>query len=360
MARAEAIRDKCLGKPGIVTEESKPTTQAPPLLYDLTSLQREANGRFGFSAKNTLSIAQALYEKHKVLTYPRTDSRALPEDYLATVQQTLETLKATSYRVHCRSHPEPELGQTEQTDFQQRQSFRSLCHYSHARHPTGAQRGGAKLYDLVAKRFLAVFFPAAEFLVTTRITRVEGEPFKTEGKVMVKPGWLAVYGRTADESGAPSLVPVKPNETVDTTAVEVLANQTKPPARYTEATLLTAMETAGKLVEDDELRDAMAAKGLGTPATRASIIEGLIYEKYLQRLGKELQPTAKAFSLITLLRGLNIPRTLLAGNDRRLGIQIAPDGAWSTPAPGVHGADRRDDPSDCGAGAESRKRHGAR
>jgi DNA topoisomerase-3 len=164
-----------------------------------------------------------------------------------------------------------------------------------------------KLYDLVTKRFLAVFYPAAEFLVTTRITRVEGEPFKTEGKVMVKAGWMTVYGREVETEDAPTLAPVQPGETVQTTRIDVNANQTKPAPRFSEATLLTAMEGAGKLVEDEELRAAMKEKGLGTPATRAAIIEGLISEKYVHRLGRELQPTAKAFSLITLLRGLNIP-----------------------------------------------------
>ena len=160
---------------------------------------------------------------------------------------------------------------------------------------------------MVTKRFLAVFYPAAEFLVTTRITRVEGEPFKSEGKVMTNAGWMAVYGKEVQTDDTPTLVPVQPNETVQTTNVEVIATQTKPPPRFTEATLLGAMEGAGKLVEDEELREAMREKGLGTPATRASIIEGLIYEKYVLRQGRDLQPTAKAFSLIALLRGLEIP-----------------------------------------------------
>jgi DNA topoisomerase-3 len=164
-----------------------------------------------------------------------------------------------------------------------------------------------KLYDMVTKRFLAIFYPAAEFLETTRITRVEGEPFKSTGKVLVNPGWLTVYGKEAQDDDNPSLVPVKPNETVKTSDVEVKQSQTKPPPRYTEATLLSAMEGAGKLVEDDELREAMREKGLGTPATRASIIEGLFYEQYIHRNGRELQATAKAFSLMELLNGLGIP-----------------------------------------------------
>jgi hypothetical protein len=165
----------------------------------------------------------------------------------------------------------------------------------------------SKMYDMVTKRFLAVFYPAAEFMVTTRITRVEGEPFKTEGKVLVNPGWLAVYGKEAQTDDTPTLAPVQANETVKTINIEVQANQTKPPPRFTEATLLSAMEGAGKLVEDEELREAMREKGLGTPATRAQTIEGLIWEKYVLRQGRELQPTAKAFSLIALLRGLEIP-----------------------------------------------------
>jgi DNA topoisomerase-3 len=165
-----------------------------------------------------------------------------------------------------------------------------------------------KLYDLVVKRFLAVFHPAAEFLNTTRITRVENEPFKSEGKVLVSAGWLAVYGKEVQsDDDAANLVPVEPKEKVKTEAIEVKALQTKPPARFNEATLLSAMEGAGKLIDDEELRAAMAARGLGTPATRAAIIEGLLTEKYIHREGRELVPTAKAFSLMVLLKGLGVP-----------------------------------------------------
>ncbi|HNJ77192.1 MAG TPA: DNA topoisomerase, partial [Azospira sp.] len=163
-----------------------------------------------------------------------------------------------------------------------------------------------KLYDMVVKRFLAVFYPAAEYLITTRITRVADEPFKTEGKVLVHPGWLAVYGREAQDEEA-NLVPVQAKEKVATEDVLVKANETRPPARYSEATLLSAMEGAGKMVDDDELRAAMAGRGLGTPATRAQIIENLIGEQYIHREGRELIPTAKGFSLMTLLNGLGIP-----------------------------------------------------
>jgi DNA topoisomerase-3 len=305
--RAEALRDKCLGKPGVVTEESKPSTSLSPLLYDLTSLQREANSRFGFSAKNTLGLAQALYEKHKVLTYPRTDSRALPEDYIGTVRQTLEMLGQTNYGKLATAILENSWVKPNKRIFNNAKISDHFAIIPTSLAPKGLSEPEHKLYDMVTKRFLAIFYPAAEFLETTRITRVDGEPFKSSGKVLVTPGWLTVYGKEAQDEDAANLVPVTPNETVNTSAVEVKANKTKPPPRYTEATLLSAMEGAGKLVEDDELREAMREKGLGTPATRAAIIEGLIYEQYLLRNQRELQSTAKAFALMELLNGLGIP-----------------------------------------------------
>ncbi len=303
--RADAIRAKCEGKIGVVEEESKPSTQLSPLLYDLTSLQRDSNSRFGISARNTLGLAQALYEKHKVLTYPRTDARALPEDYLATVVTAMEALDKPY---------QPFVNQILKNKWikPNKRIFNNAKISDHfAIIPTGVtpknlSEPEAKIYDLVTKRFLAVFFPAAEFQITTRITRVEGEPFKSEGKVMTNAGWLEIYGKEAETDDTPALVPVAAKETVRAAEVSVGALQTRPPARYSEATLLSAMEGAGKLVEDEELRLAMGAKGLGTPATRAAIIEGLIYERYVHRHGRELQPTAKAFSLITLLRGLKI------------------------------------------------------
>ncbi len=319
-ARAEAIRAKCLGQPGVVTEESKPTTQAPPLLYDLTSLQREANSRFGFSAKGTLSIAQALYEKHKVLTYPRTDSRALPEDYLSTVKSALEMLRGEKGKKGARGgesaliagyapHAERVLKEgwvrPNKRIFNNEKISDHFAIIPTLQAPKHLSEAEAKLYDMVTKRFLAVFFPSAEYLVTTRITRVADEPFKSEGRVMVNPGWLAVYGREAESADTPTLAPV-PDGKVKTVEIEVQPNQTKPPARYTEATLLSAMEGAGKLVEDDELREAMREKGLGTPATRSSIIEGLIQEEYVVREGRDLHPTAKAFDLLFALHKFGI------------------------------------------------------
>ncbi len=305
-SKADAIRAKCLGKPGVVTEESKPTTSLSPLLYDLTSLQRDANSRFGFSAKNTLAIAQALYEKHKALTYPRTDSRALPEDYLGTVKAVLQALGNTHYAPFAETIVKGGWVRANKRIFNNTKVSDHFAIIPTTQPPRHLSEPEQKIYDLVTKRFLAIFYPAAEFLETTRVTRVEGEPFKSTGKVLVSPGWLAVYGKEAQDEDAASLVPVQPNEKVHTREIEVKQSQTKPPARYTEATLLSAMEGAGKLVEDDELREAMREKGLGTPATRAAIIEGLIGEQYLHRHGKELQPTAKAFSLMELLNGLGV------------------------------------------------------
>ncbi|MDO4903994.1 MAG: DNA topoisomerase III [Lautropia sp.] len=307
-AEAEAIVAACEGQPGSITEESKPSTQIAPALFDLTTLQREANGRFGFSAKTTLALAQALYEKHKVLTYPRTDSRALPEDYLATVRQTLEQLSnSILHGEFSRTILEKNWVKPNKRVFDDSKISDHFAIIPTLQAPKNLSDAEQKLYDLVVRRFMAVFYPAAEYLVTTRITTVQGHPFKTEGRVLVNPGWLAIYGKDAAADGAqPNLVVVEPDELVQTDEIAVLPNQTRPPARYTEATLLSAMEGAGKLVDDDELREAMAGKGLGTPATRAAIIEGLITERYLLREGREIIPTAKAFQLLTLLRGLDI------------------------------------------------------
>jgi DNA topoisomerase-3 len=312
-AEAEAIAKAVLGKPAVVTEESKPTTSSCGALYDLTTLQREANSRFGFSAKTTLGLAQALYEKHKVLTYPRTDSRFLPEDYLAVAKDTAKMLAQedlpgplAALSGHAATALKEGYIKPTKKVFDNSKVSDHFAIIPTLQAPKSLTEPEAKLYELVVKRFLGVFFPPAEFLVTTRISTIDKHQFQTNGKVLVKPGWLAVYGKDADEDESGSLVPVKPNEVVRTESVDVKGLQTKPPARYTEATLLSAMEGAGKLIDDDELREAMAEKGLGTPATRAATIEGLIAEKYMLREGRELIPTAKAFQLMTLLRGLEV------------------------------------------------------
>ncbi|MFN7834736.1 MAG: DNA topoisomerase III [Burkholderiaceae bacterium] len=315
-AKARAIADACRGKPGAVEEESRPSSQIAPQLFDLTTLQREANGRFGFSAKNTLGLAQALYEKHKALTYPRTDSKALPEDYIGSVKQTLEALVEggkgagsellRAYGPHAQNILKNGWVKPNKRIFDNTKVSDHFAIIPTLQTPKSLSEPEQKLYDLVVKRFLAVFFPAAEYQITTRITTVDAQPFKTEGKVLVSPGWLSVYGREAAVGEEGMLVPVKADETVVNQDMTVLAQHTRPPARYSEATLLSAMEGAGKLVDDEELREAMGTKGLGTPATRAAIIEGLLTEKYLVRDGRELLPSAKAFQLLTLLRGLGV------------------------------------------------------
>ncbi|WP_354676936.1 DNA topoisomerase III [Cupriavidus plantarum] len=317
-AEAKSIVAACRDKPGTVTEESRPSTQQSPALFDLTTLQREANGRFGFSAKNTLGLAQALYEKHKVLTYPRTDARALPEDYLDTVKQTMDMLAESSpnYFPHAKKIMKNGWVKPNKKIFDNSKISDHFAIIPTLQAPKNLSEPEQKLYDLVVRRFLAVFFPAAEFQVTTRVTEVAGHHFKTEGKVLVNAGWLEIYGREAQgskegkddakDSKDATLVAVAKDEKVRTDKVESVGLATRPPARYNEATLLSAMEGAGKLVDDDALREAMAGKGLGTPATRAAIIEGLLTEKYLVREGRELIPTAKAFQLMTLLRGLGV------------------------------------------------------
>jgi DNA topoisomerase III len=304
---AEAIVAACRGKKGVATEETKPTSQLSPLLFDLTSLQREANARFGFPARMTLSLAQALYERHKVLTYPRTDARALPEDYPDTVKKTLHELgETTAYGTFARQVLKQGWVRPNKRIFDNTKISDHFAIIPTLQMPKNLNEAEQKLYDMVVRRFLAVFYPPAEYLQTTRTTRVGEHAFKTEGKVMQNPGWLAVYGRAVGEEKE-ILPAIQAGEKVGVLAVEAQANQTKPPPRYTEATLLSAMEGAGKLVEDDDLRAAMEAKGLGTPATRAAIIEGLIHEGYVHREGRELVPTPKAFSLLFALHMMSIP-----------------------------------------------------
>jgi DNA topoisomerase-3 len=312
--QAHEIAAAVRGKPATVTEESKPTTQASPGLFDLTSLQREANGRFGFSAKTTLALAQSLYERHKALTYPRTDSRHLPEDYVPVVKNTMGMLAQSGMR-HLAPYAKQAIDQgyvkPNKRIFDNAKVSDHFAIIPTLEAPHGLSDAEQKLYDLVVRRFLSVFFPSAEYLVTTRISQVGDHKFRTEGRVLVNPGWLAIWGKEAETADTPAedskmLVAVKPGETPLTERADAKGLKTRPPARYSEATLLSAMEGAGKTIEDDELREAMHEKGLGTPATRAAIIEGLINEKYMLREGRELIPTAKAFQLMTLLRGLGV------------------------------------------------------
>jgi DNA topoisomerase-3 len=301
----------------LARDESKPSVQSSPALFDLTSLQREANARFGFSAKTTLALAQALYEKHKLLTYPRTDSKHLPEDYLDTVRQTLEVLgEVAAFSRFAREILDRNWVRPNKRVFD---NTKVSDHFAIIPTPLAPRPGGlseaeAKLHDLVARRFLAAFYPPAQHLVTTRITRLGELHFRSEGRVLLEAGWLSVLGREAGETTT-TLPPLSPPQSRQEAArLESFAAHelsTRPPARFSEATLLSAMEGAGKLVDEEDWREAMAGKGLGTPATRAAIIEGLILENYLFREGRELLPTTKAFQLLTLLRGLGVKELTL-------------------------------------------------
>ena len=303
---AEAIVAACQGRPmAVVSEEKKASTQTAPRLYDLTTLQREANGRFGFPAKRTLQIAQALYERHKMITYPRTDSRALPEDYIPLVRETLGNLTG-NLQSHARRvldsgwvHPNKRIFNNAQVS----DHFAIIPTQHEAKNLDESE---AKLFDMIARRFIATFHPAAEFDITTRLSVVATHTFKTEGKVLTSPGWLAVYGKTTVEDDSPdskALPAMSPEDKAKAKTVEPVLHSetTRPPPRYTEATLLSAMEGAGKLVDDEELAEAMKDRGLGTPATRADTIEGLVNQKYIDRNQRELMPTTKAEQLLQFL-----------------------------------------------------------
>jgi DNA topoisomerase-3 len=308
-ATADAIKTRCGGKTGVVSEEKKAQSQIAPQLYDLTTLQREAP----FSAKGTLQIAQALYEKHKMITYPRTDSRYLPEDYTGNVRETMGEIASSDLGVS--SYAAAVLKGSAENGPRLHKSRRVFDSKKVSDHfaiiPTGKfsklSETEQKVYDMIVKRFIAVFYPSAEFEQTTRLTRIAQDTFKTEGRVLVKPGWLEVYGRRPGvAAGKDELVPVTAGESAKVDHIEVLAEETKPPARMTESTLLSAMEGAGKLIDDEALREAMAERGLGTPATRAATIEGLIAQKYLAREGRELFVTGSGMRLIQLVREMDI------------------------------------------------------
>ncbi|MEM7013556.1 MAG: DNA topoisomerase III, partial [Verrucomicrobiota bacterium] len=304
--QAEAIQQRCQGKPGEVEEQKKPRKEAPPLLYDLTTLQREASSRFGFSARRTLQIAQALYERYKVLTYPRTDSRYLPEDYVGTVKSTmgkLGGLTMADLNRHSKKALDNDWVKKLPRVFNTAKVSDHFAIIPTGQIPKSLPEAEAKLYTMVTQRFVAAFYPHAEFEITTRITRIDVDAFKTSGKILVVPGWQAVYGKAAT---ADTLVPVSEGEKPLAKEVRVEDKFTKPPARYTEATILSAMEGAGKLVDDEELREAMTERGLGTPATRAATIEGLISDKYITRHERDLIPTQSGIRLIDTLEDIGI------------------------------------------------------
>ncbi len=302
---ADAIIAKCTGAPATIKEESKKTTQNSPQLYDLTLLQREANSRFGFSAKNTLEIAQALYERHKVLTYPRTDSKHLPEDYIDSVKKTLKRQTEWKFSKFAQQALNKNYVKPNKRIFNN-----SKVSDHHAIIPTTflpatLSEPELKIYQLVVQRFLAVFFPPAIILNTKRYSYVVDEVFLTEGKILLEPGWKIIYGSSGDVKDK-ILIPVPENSSISCREVDREDHDTTPPARFNEATLLSAMEKSDRLVEDEDLADAMKERGLGTPATRAAIIEKLIKENYVAREGKDLTPTGKAFELLALLEAMKI------------------------------------------------------
>ena len=308
--RAEEIVAACRGKTGVVQDEKKPARQLSPLLYDLTSLQREGNSRFGLSARRTLQIAQALYEKHKAITYPRTDSRYLPEDYLEVAKTTLENFEGSEFGEFSKKVLKSGWLKPTKRVFNTAKVSDHFAIIPTMQIPAKLDEIEMKVYAAIVRRFIAVFYPEAIYEVTNRITRVEEHAFRTDGKILKEAGWLAVYGKEAVEEGGGEegklLVPVEAGEKVKTVAILAEGLQTKPPARMTEATLLSAMEGAGKTLDDDALREAMGERGLGTPATRAATIETLISEEYVRRIGRELVPTAKAFGLFETLDALGI------------------------------------------------------
>jgi DNA topoisomerase-3 len=335
LARADTIVDKVTGKDGVVEKlERKEQSERPPLLYDLTSLQRDANRRFGFSARRTLQAAQSLYEDKKAITYPRTSSRYLSGDMVPLLKPTAETLEPIGdYAAGARYV----LG-LDRLPLQRVVNDARVDDH-HAIIPTDVEHEVARfspderrIFDLVARRFLAVFHPAARFQRTEVVTVVEEERFRTRGKITLDPGWRGVYGLEADvdkQSGrAPDeestdesaeLPALEQGQTVKCVHAELEDKQTKPPPRYTEATLLSAMETAGKRIDDEELREAMKDSGLGTPATRAETIETLIRREYVERAGKDLQPTPKGLQVITMLEQHPLTSPQLTGEwEKRL------------------------------------------
>jgi DNA topoisomerase III len=290
---AEAVVARCQGKSGVVEETQKPQKQAPERLFDLTSLQREAGSKHGFSAQRTLQLAQALYDKHKLLTYPRTDSRYLPEDYVDTVKETVAQVAGAKASANMDAgfpgYAQWVIDNDAITPTKRVFDTKKVSDHF-AIIPTGnlptakLDDAAKKLYELVLRRFLAIFYPHAEYELTSRVTRIGEDCFKTDGRVLVVPGWLTVYGRKPGVAGdKDELVAAKDGESAQAATIESQQKDTKPPARYNDSSLLSAMETAGKLVEDEELREAMSDRGLGTPATRANIIEGLIRQKYMFR-----------------------------------------------------------------------------
>ena len=297
------------GQTGEVSETKKPKSEGPPFLFDLTSLQREANGRFGMSARGTLAVAQRLYEHYKLITYPRTDSKFLPEDYPATVQKTLRAI-SSNLQGAPESAAAEKILKNKWVQPDNRRVFNNAKVSDHfAIVPTGEPERAAlkdnerKVYRLIARRFLAAFFPPAKFEMTERRTTVSGNVFETKGRILIDAGWREAAQSMPEDA---NITPVQSGEQAQVQSAESEKKQTTPPPRYNEATLLSAMEGAGKFVDDEELREAMRERGLGTPATRAAVIEKLIRDGYVVRDGRDLITMPKAHSLLRLLRALKI------------------------------------------------------
>jgi DNA topoisomerase-3 len=324
LERADQIVAKVSGQDGTIEKvERKEQSERAPLLYDLTSLQRDANRRYGFSARRTLQAAQSLYEGKKTITYPRTSSRYLSGDMVAQLKPTAATLQPVP---EYRAGAEYVLG-LDQLPLQRVVNDAKVDDH-HAIIPTDIEKDmdaltpdERRVFDLVAKRFLAVFHPPARYARTTVITVVEEERFRTRGKITLEAGWRSVYGvepdqerQSEDESEGGEIPALQEGQTVRCIAAEIEDKMTRPPPRYTEATLLSAMETAGKLIDDEELREAMKESGLGTPATRAETIETLIRREYIERVGKDLQATPKGIQVITMLEEHKLTSPELTGD----------------------------------------------
>src|SRR5918998_864307 len=322
--RADDIVERVSGKEGhVASVERKEQSERPPLLYDLTSLQRDANRRFGFSARRTLAAAQSLYEGKKAITYPRTNSRFLSRDMVPQLKPTAETLlpipdyaSGARFVLGLDQLPLQRVVNDARVD-----DHHAIIPTDVAHDVSGFTPDERRIFDLIARRFLAVFHPPARYARTTIVTEVEQERFRTRGKVTLEAGWRGVYGVEAadpqqkqDPEGEGELPPLQQGQEVVCAEAESEARETKPPPRYTEATLLSGMETAGKFVDEEELREAMKERGLGTPATRAEIIETLIRREYIERVGKDLQPTPKGLSVITMLEAHPITSAELTGD----------------------------------------------
>jgi DNA topoisomerase III len=333
---AAAIVAACVGKPGKITKlDKKEQREKAPMLYDLTTLQREANNRYGFSAKRTLGAAQRCYEEHKALTYPRTNSRYLPSDMVAEIKPIAELVgMQDEYRAGAVYVTSLDLLPLARVVNDEKVTDHHAIIPTRSEHKLEKMSSDdRRIYDMVTRRFLAVFHPEAVFENTRVETTIgegeNGHVFRTRGKLLIVPGWRGVYDEVAadsrpkgeeDEGADQQLPKLQDGETVKTTRIADERKETKPPRRYSDASLLGAMETAGKLVDDEELREAMKESGIGTPATRASIIERLITVGYVERDARALVATEKGLNVIRLLDAHMLTSPELTGSwEHRLG-----------------------------------------